>query len=750
MEIRQLAETLLFGSELEEKLTTPKTPLTDEDRGSPICVPHSPHRSQSISLGGAASHTSSLGASSLGASSLGASSSFPKPHELGDEQKRATILHFFFNHELLAVELMALALLRFPDCDKNFRRGIVQTIKEEQQHMKLYLNRMNELGVELGSVRLNDFFWRAMKDMKNPMEYVTQMSLTFEQANLDFSIYYRDLIEKLGDSKTATLLHQVFIDELSHVKFGFRWFQKWSDPELSCWQNYCENLNFPITPARAKGTYFNKSVREKIGFSKEYIDQLEVFSQSKGRAPNIYLFNPDCEIDYEKTLRQKSCRFIEKKQTQKKLMDDLEVSPLFYAKADDVVLVKKSPSFSFLKSLKDAGVDLPEFHTYNDNLLKTLETISKERKIHQFRPWGWTPHLKTSYDKKNLPPSIEGSVDDLREVFSKVWSVKICRHFLEHSQNSIWSSPQTVGDVYEKIEDIETAIKKHIKKNDLQFGLKTQPLVLKCPYGLSGNGQKVLKSFNDWSLIKPWVEKKLKLQEHIILEPWLDKIFDFSVQLDIQKNRPVFKGLARFLTDSQGRYLGALINHFSGFVDNQTKAFIYSKDQNFKKAVEELSEFVHKKMREKKYCGPVGVDCLAYKISSKDDFTNDFIGANICIKPLVEINPRYNMGRITVEMASYLKKESVGVWLIEHKNSVHKKGFKSLMDFNEAMTKRFPLKVNQQSHPPFVRKIISGYLLTSNLDQNSSFLSFLFVGKNEKELKPVTPATAHRRAFAIF
>jgi hypothetical protein len=38
-----------------------------------------------------------------------------------DENCRSRLLHFFCNHELLAVERMALALLHFPDAPSSFR-----------------------------------------------------------------------------------------------------------------------------------------------------------------------------------------------------------------------------------------------------------------------------------------------------------------------------------------------------------------------------------------------------------------------------------------------------------------------------------------------------------------------------------------------------------------------------------------------------------------------------------------------------
>ena len=61
----------------------------------------------------------------------------PGLHEHTEVDKRAICLHRFAGHELLAVEIMAYAILAFPDAPKHFRKGLANTLKEEQEHVEL-------------------------------------------------------------------------------------------------------------------------------------------------------------------------------------------------------------------------------------------------------------------------------------------------------------------------------------------------------------------------------------------------------------------------------------------------------------------------------------------------------------------------------------------------------------------------------------------------------------------------------------
>ena len=280
MEIRELAERILFGTTLEEKLVRVDR-LQDTQPGKALTTPDKPGRPAELAL-----------------DRWGVTERVPfaDVRALEGDEDRGLVLHFFANHELLAAELMALVLLKFPDAPARFRRGVAQTMKDEQEHVRLYLDRMQDAGVTFGQIPVSDFFWRAIAPMPSPMDFVTCLSLTLEQANLDYAPHYQQLFGELGDADTAALLGRIYKDEIGHVKHGLNWFNTWRSPTQSEWASFQAALGFPLSPSRAKGIGFNREGRRQAGFSAEFIDELDIFAHSHGRCPDLYWFNPLCDL----------------------------------------------------------------------------------------------------------------------------------------------------------------------------------------------------------------------------------------------------------------------------------------------------------------------------------------------------------------------------------------------------------------------------------------------------------------------
>jgi uncharacterized ferritin-like protein (DUF455 family) len=256
MELREWAVRILSADTLEEKLLSPLE-LTDHEPG-PSMFWNLPSRPKGMEF---QRHTSR--------------EKLPAFHEHGDPDKRAICLHRFAGHELLAVEIMAHALVAFPEAPKHFRRGVANTLIEEQEHVKLYIHRMEEMGVRFGDLPLYRHFWAHIPHLTSPVRYVSVMSLTFEQANLDFAPLYGKSFARVGDSASAQLMAKIAEDEVHHVAFGWNWLRNWKEEGRSEWETWVANLPPLMTPKRARGFLVSEEFRKQAGLPEEWIYNLK-------------------------------------------------------------------------------------------------------------------------------------------------------------------------------------------------------------------------------------------------------------------------------------------------------------------------------------------------------------------------------------------------------------------------------------------------------------------------------------------
>ncbi len=252
MELREWAIRILSGDILEEKLFEPDV-LTDHAPGSELFWDE-PVRPAGMEF---TKHTRK--------------DKLPKPHDLQDSEKRAVCLHRFAGHELLAVEIMAHALLAFPNAPKHFRRGLANTLREEQEHVRLYIKRLSEMGVAFGDMPLYRHLWAYTPHIRSPETYVSVMSLTFEMANLDYAPLFGAAFAENGDKDSAKLKDRILTDEIAHVAFGWGWLKKLKTPGLSQWEAWKNALPELLDPKRAMGTPYREENRKMAGISDEWL-----------------------------------------------------------------------------------------------------------------------------------------------------------------------------------------------------------------------------------------------------------------------------------------------------------------------------------------------------------------------------------------------------------------------------------------------------------------------------------------------
>ncbi|MEY2428251.1 MAG: hypothetical protein QOJ40_1136 [Verrucomicrobiota bacterium] len=706
MELRDFAQQVLFATSLEEKLWCPEA-ITDTRQGPSLITPRAPGRPSELRFKAQGS----------------GQAEFPGLHRLEREEERGRLLHFFANHELLATELMALALLRFPDAPAAFRRGVLQTLKDEQVHTGLYLERMAECGIQFGEIPVSGYFWRSVSGMENPMDYVAALSLTFEQANLDFCRHFSRAFGKVGDTTTAGLLDRIYRDEIGHVAHGLKWFRRWKNPQQSDWDAFCQQLKFPLSPQRAKGITLNVEGRRAAGLEAAFIAELNVYSQSKGRTPVVFVFNP-----FSEGYIAQGKSFTPAKH-QRLLAKDLAHLPQFLCRQDDIVLVPERPAVEFLSGIKEAGFPLPEFIVAQPSLAAgcagiparsghgrqgcrpnpqagkpALHPSLGHRKLGGLRPWAWGPDsvelfaplfASVTGEQRTLAQSFNPKIAQL---YSKAWSAEFFRTCLETlpdrrvrarglqdfsdwgvieswlcTEIEIGTAVNTLQDALEAIEAIR--VRGHHK------------VVVKEAHGLAGHNSIRLWEPELLGAQRGWMARALQNGRRLVIEPWLERELDFSVQLEMGPRGLKLCGYTGLINDAKGQFQAnwAAPNHqrrlpsqVFDLLGKQGKTW-----DGIQRLYTHIFTRLEAELKIAGYLGPLGIDAFVYRTAQ-----------GVCrLKPIVEINLRYTMGRLTVELMKQTCPGTHGLFRLMTRAMARKEGFADFVTYARSLTKRFPLRL---------------------------------------------------------
>ena len=688
--IKSFAELVLYAPDLESKLSAPGSGILDSDTktASAFLTPALPARTPGLTLDRAKKPREN---------------NFPTRSKLSEDRSRGLVLHFFANHELLALELMALALLRWPDAPEGFRRGLVQTMAEEQNHLRLYLGRMKELGVEFGEANLNGFFWKCMKDLASPMEFAAAMSMTFEQANLDFALHYEQLFQEEGDTTSADIMKRVRLEEIGHVKHGVTWFERWRPKCERLFKEWQETLHFPMTPARAKGITFDRDGRLAAGLPADFIDELYVHNQSKGRPPRVFWFNPGSEQEIEAG----DLSWTPPKAIQDLTSDYGSLMGILGHKSD-IVLVDEIPSVEFLKSLDDMGFEIPEFVRKAD--LKSLNT----RKILSFEPWGWSPaadeffkplepYLLSPPEKHDrTPPTANGSI------FSKAFAANI-REKLSINQVQTLKPASLIAAA--------SAL------TELRIKSPSRTVVFKSPFSASGRGMIRVKDDTLTEKDKSWISSVIGRHGFILAEPWLDKRIDLSAHIDIDRDGTIkFIGITRFWTDIRGQYRGHILGRP---FDDLGSEFLrmWHAENGWHEKLQEVAEKVGNEAFKAGYFGPLGIDAFIYRTHS-----------GLELRPMIEINPRWSMGRVALKISQRLAAKHCGVWAHISANEMKRAGHKSFPELIATLKGKHQTEIAENENS---RLIHQGVFALNDPGQARQSLAILIVGRDLSECNQV-------------
>lgn len=735
MELRHFAEQVLFASSLEDKLRDPDL-ITDDSPGPAIDCPHSPGRPPELAFKPQLHRDPSH-------------SLFPGIHQIENPTQRGQLLHFFANHELLATELMALVLLRFPDAPKDFRRGVLNTLQDEQAHTRLYIDRMQACGVTFGELPVSGYFWRSVAPMENPMDYVSRLSLTFEQANLDFCKIFGNAFAKSGDQATASLLDRIYKDEIHHVAYGLKWFRRWKNPSESDWEAFCKQLHFPLSPQRAKGPVLNRAGRETVGFDEHFIQELSVYAQSKGRTPNVFIFNPLSE------------GFIATGPSftpggpQSRLVRDLDNLTQFLARQDDVILVHTKPSPPFQSRLASYGFPIPEFLLLTPNspnlTADSLPVSLHTRKLGRLRPWAWGPDSQALFKALDqtltTPAATPVHAPDshfsprIAELYSKAWSAAFLRSLLQTASPALGnfnphSSPQPSQPWLCDLNAVGVVASTPAEVLDAVQAIRSRGhhrVLLKQEFGLAG--QSALRLWEPSILPNQyrWIEASCERGIRIVVEPWLERLADFSLQLEMDATGLHLCGYTGLINDARGQFRANYATpDFAKSPPARVLGLFRKSPQAFdgiRRVFALILSTLEPLLRERHFQGPIGIDSFVFKHPD----------GTACLKPVVEINPRYTMGRLTLELMRQVCPGSCAWFeILRAPQPTSPSTPSSLLELARQLEQKHPVLL--QGHP--VPRIRSGHVTLNDPSTASAYLACLTVYPSSRDLPLPPPMTA--------
>lgn len=234
-----------------------------------------------------------------------------------------------------------------------------------------------------------------------------------------------------------------------------------------------------------------------------------------------------------------------------------------------------------------------------------------------FTPWGWTSSaLQIGRRSGAIVPKIE--LEIIKRVNSKLYS-----HALEQELGITLPGACATNS----FEELEEAVKRACPKADDKW-------VIKSPFGFAACDRVLGRGSELAGAQATWVRRRLTFGETLIFQPWLDKVREYGVVLEILPDGDlVIHGISDLQTNGAGTGTGYLLGRPT--------------PPHRKRELEEVATFVGKRLFADGYTGAVGVDAIEHTGG---------------LHPLLEINARYTMGFIALAVERALKPTKPIFW----------------------------------------------------------------------------------------
>jgi hypothetical protein len=445
---------------------------------------------------------------------------------------------------------------------------------------------------------------------------------------------------------------------------------------------------------------------------------------SPTRWPCLYWFNPTCDLTAGRASFTPTSAL-------RDLASDLAMVPALLAAPNDVVIVPQRPSVMFRQSLAAAGLPVPELIEWDVGLEEPPASL--QRQLSGLRPWGWSPDSVSALEPlaDRLPEGTAGPAalwsEARRQLYSKKWSVQWLGDVIDDLRaptGDDWLCDRAVvGSAFTSGAEVMRALERG-------FAAGWNRAVVKAAFGAAGGQRMIISGGNARAHQERWLVRALQEAGAVVVEPWLDRVLDLSAQYEVTESGSVqFLGMTRFLADERGRFQGVFVHDMAAGLAPEIRRFLGSEGRDggrLQRLFSLLGDLLAARLPEG-YQGAIGIDTLVYR---------DATGA-IRLKPIVEVNPRFTMGRIGLSLGRHVLSNRTAMWRIVRVADMIDAGYADAETWARDLRKRLPLEMTADG-----RQISRGVVFTNEPASARSFVGVLAVGDGLAELGPLLANSA--------
>jgi hypothetical protein len=388
------------------------------------------------------------------------------------------------------------------------------------------------------------------------------------------------------------------------------------------------------------------------------------------------------------------------------LARDLATLPQFLSRPGDIVLVERRPSAESQGQLKAAGFIPPAFIELAAPPDHPAASVKYPR-LGALRPWAWAPDslelFLPLFGQLAAPhPDPQQCFNPaIARLYSKAWSADLLRKLLDTHPPKPWLCEMT--EIGLPADDLDDALR-------IIAAIRArghQRIIAKESVGVAG--QNALRLWEPELLEnqRRWLTNVLERGRQLVIEPWLERAADFSLQYQMEADGLRLLGCTRLLNDARGQYLG---NSTAPDCAEFLPAAILELFPNPDKSREQIHELLanlqlllERELREAGYLGPAGIDAFVYRTPAGE-----------CrVKPVVELNPRYTMGRVAIELMQHAAPERHGLFRLVSLAEARAEGARDFSGYARLLQEQFPLRTKGESSP----RILEGALCLTDPEQ---------------------------------